>query len=503
MEPTGKPTASIVQPPLSHVLLVVVALTAAYHETFTWIVKTWFTFTSAHGPVILAISVFMVWKSREELRKLSAEPALVIGMTVTALGLLMLLSGTVGGVLLLQYLSVIVTLLGLILLVGGYAALSLLWSPICYLVFMFPVFNEVLDGISIYFQLTAAWIAHNLLQLVGIPSIRTAQFLELPSNSLEVARECNGINHMMALVSLAVLLAWWTQNSWKKRAILIASAFPVAIIVNGLRVFCIGVLSEINKGGPLHGPFDMFYVSFIFFFGTVLLAGINSLLGRDHLHEDKKQDATDIQRSGQTPASKTRLATALAVCLLSLSAAHLAFVKPLPVSLKAPLESLPRILGEWHGRDATFDELPYRYFSADIELKRIYQDKAGNEIKLYIGYFPVQSQDREVVNYRFDALQLGAEEGEMQAGGRRFKVNKVVLRGGERVYSWYDVNGKVLTSRYLSKIASIQDGLTERRTNAAVIALGVRPSGTDRSDVVARDFLEVLEPVLEQLLPRP
>ena len=82
-----------------------------------------------------------------------------------------------------------------------------------------------MDGFSIYFQLAASWIAYNLLHLTGITALRSAQFIELPNITLEVARACNGINHIMALVSLSIPLAFWSRHTWQKKIILIISAF--------------------------------------------------------------------------------------------------------------------------------------------------------------------------------------------------------------------------------------------------------------------------------------
>jgi EpsI family protein len=480
-------------------LLVSAAFGVAYFSTLTWMVRSWFNYTAAHGLVILAISVYMVWSARGRFETILLRPALLAGAVLTAGGLMMLLAGQVGSLLLLQYLSLVVTLLGLVLLLFGWSAVGLYWYAICYLIFMFPVFSEMLGRVSLPLQVTTARIAHLLLRLVGIPSVRTAQFIDLPSNSLEVARECNGVNHMMALLSLAVLLAWWTQRDWRKRTLLVAVAIPVAILANGLRVFCIAVLSEFHKGGPLHGPFDVFYVSFIFFFGMAVLVGIDLLLGRGSSRGASGATAPPERVAAVTPWNP-KVPTLLAVLLLSLAAAYRTFLGPLPVFPARPLVSLALELGEWHGSDADLEGMPYSRFSADVELKRIYRDRQGNEVKLYIGYFPQQDQDREVVHYRFDPLHWGASRIQLRAGGQTVAVNQVAVLGADTVIFWYDVNGRILTSRYASKLATILEGLGRRRTNAGIVVVGAGAVRGRLGEEAERAFAAAALPAIQELL---
>jgi exosortase len=78
----------------------------------------------------------------------------------------------------------------------------------------------------------------------------------------EVAAACSGIRSLMATVALAVVLAFFSCDKWWKRLLMIASAFPLAVLGNLLRMLAIVIAAEIGGqelGNKVHdgGPFDI------------------------------------------------------------------------------------------------------------------------------------------------------------------------------------------------------------------------------------------------------
>ena len=480
----------------------ILAFTLIYFETFSWIVGTWSTYQGSHGPVILAISLYMIWTKRGSFRNMEASANLPFGIALTIAGCLLLISGRLSSLLLLQYLSLNITLLGVVLLLWGTSYLKMLWYPIGYLIFMFPIFSEVLDIFSIYLQSAAAWIAYNILNIAGITVYRHGQFIELPSVALEVARECNGINHIMALVSLAIPLAYWTQKSWTKRLVLITMAFPVGIVANGLRVTIIGLYAFYKPDGPVHGPYDLFYVSFIFFFGMFILVALSSVLAGKRSGTEgggkEKPILSEYTVHDYPPRQIFPLVSGVVIFLLA--GAYLFFLKPEPVDLARPIEEFPYKVGTWTGRDVNFTELPFSYFLADNELKRVYQDDRGHEIKLYIGYFRSQSQEREVVHYRFDPLQTNARKIplDIESGVTNIKMSKSDEMNNRRsIYFWYNINGGVLTDRYAAKTATILHAFLHRRTNAAIVVIAADGADKEKFDI---EFIRDAFPVIQTYL---
>jgi len=487
-------------PQAGYLFPVLIAFGALYYETFSWIVSTWSTYRGSHGPIILAISIYMTWEKREEIRRLDLGPNFPWGAGLTVFGCFLLVSGRLGSLLLLQYISLVVTMLGVVLLLRGTGYLKALWFPIVYLVFMFPLFSEVLSWISVYLQTAAAIIANFIIGLCGVSSFRSGVMIELPQVSLEVARECNGINHIIALMSLAVPLAYWTHDSRAKKFVLITSAILIGVLANGIRVAIIGIASVIYPGGPVHGPYGLFYVSFIFFFGMLGLLGINKAIGGSR-KVDEKGNGKNHQGDDSSGNKSFRIYPVVcSLFIFSVAAAYIFLLKPVPVYLAAQLTELPDIIQNWKGVDAAFTSPPFQYFQADEELKRTYKDGNGHEVELYIGYFPAQLNERKIVHYRFDPLQREALQTKINAGGYMINIKKtqnMEVTGGRVVYFWYDIGGDIYTDRYIAKIRTIYDALFHQRSNGTIVVVSTRET-KDEQFVI--EFLRNAFPVIQTYL---
>jgi EpsI family protein len=487
--------------------LLSLAFALTFFSTGAWIVHTWFSQRGAHGPVIAAISIYMIWTKRHQLQQLTMQPQFLLGLGVLVTGCMMLIAGRLSSLLLLQYLSFIITLLGLVLLIGGVQCFKILVLPIAYLVFTFPLFSELLESVSVYLQTFTAWIAYILLKLTSIPVYRSGIDIELPQVSLEVARECNGINHMVALVGLAIPLAYWTQNTFIRKTGLIVSGLFIAMIANGTRVAFIGILAYFYPGASLHGPYALFYVSFVFFFGMILLLLMSRVMG---WRQPKKTDGQPSHSAVVNISSVTAIqysvkSIAIAVVILIATSAYLYFYKPVPVFLSRSLSAFPTSIGQWVGHDTDLSEPPFNEFIADTELKRIYRDDHDNEMKLYIGYFPMQKDDKEVVSWRFDPLQRGAVTMKMPIGTDVVSIKKLVLQKSgrtEHIYFYYDINGKIVVNRYAAKLATLFDAFLHRRTNAAIVVLSLSLQISEGKEDEGYDieFLKEVFPIIQRYL---
>lgn len=490
---------------LTTYFLLALSLTSAYFVTFTWIIHEWGTYKGTHGPVILAISLYMIWSKRQQIRQLLVRPNFISGICLTMFGCLLLILARVSSTLLLQYLSLIITLSGLVLLIWGTDHLKILWLPIVYLMFMFSLFSELLGYISIYLQDISTWIAYIILKLVRIPAVKSGEYIYLQDVTLEIARECNGINHIMALVGLSILLAYRSQNTFRKRALLIISAFFVGIFANGLRVAIIGIWIGYNKGNFAHGPFNAFYIPFIFFFGMLVIIGLNKIMMEKDIGSDAKdKQYITVKTDHRITQSRIVLSHIIAIILLLMTGGYLHFNKSVPRYLEKPLSFFPTVIGSWTGKEASFTGLPFNYFSADEELKRIYTDNQGDEIKLYIGYFPHQDEERKIVSYKFDFLQQNANKIQIPLGNNLIEIKSTEFAAkdtAETVYFFYDINGRILVNRYVAKLATIYDAIRNKRTNASIVVISFHHQSDDpKMKMHALEFIRDAFPLIQRYL---
>jgi len=479
-------------------LLPFTLLTIVFSETIVKLVKGWFTYDGSHGLLIFAFGIYIFWIKRHEIAKLSAMPAPWSGTALSFLGGLGYLAGRFTGTWSLEGISLIVTILGIVLLLGGMKYLAFYALPVGYMIFMFPFFDELLGGISIHLQLITAWIASNMLKGVGMPALLTAQYITLPHINLEVAKACNGINHITALLAITIPFSFFVHRSWYKRATLIASAVAIGIILNGVRVASIGIITSFQKGGPLHGPADVFYVSFIFFTGLIIQFFISQLLGRDKTHSVDRESMPGVHEGTQfSPvwSGKEIAALSLAISAGVCLGMGLVFWKPQPAALAASLSAIPLTLGSFEGQNTTNKFGPFKGLNMDIELFRRYDSRdSAAPVYLYVGYMPIQDYQTKITNYpseilitRSDILVVKGKAGPVKI--RRTSWNDAGV--WRTAYYWYVIGNKIVTERFEAKWESLLQAF-QKRSNAAAIVIVVSET-TSFSDEVARNELAYVE----------
>jgi EpsI family protein len=461
----------------SYLLLgILIAITLlVYLGTVRLTIAAWLTPEYAHGFLIFAISLYILWTKRRFLIGTPVKPGIPMGFACTVVGCLMLVIGSFGSILLLQQLSFIVTTLGLIWMVFGYAYVKILFLSLSYLVLAIPLFDEILGNWSMYFQLVAAVIATKLLRIFGMTVFQYAQFIELPHITLEVARICSGIQHIIAMVSLAIPLSYVTQKTMPRKMALVLLAFVMGILGNGLRVALIGLWTRSFGSASIHGPFSLLYSSSVFTLEFSILVLLGLITGKSHIREVVAKTGIPWRKwiAGDLPRSySTAVALGLGVLLFAGGYRHV--FKPEPVYLQKDLREIPLVIGGWKGREVERLGEDFEREFSPFELKRIYYDRVGGTVNVYVGYFAQQDQDQEIVSHRYDWLHDNAVEVQlaMKASTVDIKKTRYYDQGTWKfAYFWYVVGGRVMVDRYEVKLATIMDALTRRRTNAAIVII--------------------------------
>src|SRR3990172_9654474 len=90
----------------------------------------------SYGFLIPAISIYLIWLKRNDIRKIRQKPDIPIGFGIIIVGLSTLALGYIGSIVLIQELSIIFTITGFVLLLFGVQVFRVIWFPILYLIFM-------------------------------------------------------------------------------------------------------------------------------------------------------------------------------------------------------------------------------------------------------------------------------------------------------------------------------------------------------------------------------
>ena len=472
-----------------------------FREILLRTVKNWATFDGAYGLLILVISLFMIWNRKKRLTSAVPSPAVVPGLLFLLVGAALQLAAILSNTLMLQGIALIITLLGLVWMVLGWSFLRLLVVPIVYLAFMFSFFEELLGLFSNHLQLAASHMAGLFLKILGIPVFVSGEFIQMPHIILEVAKVCNGVNHIISLVALAIPIAVLMFSSNIQKVALVALAFFFGIFANALRVTLIGLWTIRYGKDSIHGPFEFLYVSFILVVGIVFI-GMVTLLSRKMGWSRSVGKSIQISEDTDTNRSYTQLKTAPIMWALAVLAAlvtHQTMFAGQSVNLNFPLDRFPVNVDQWQGRDVADPDWPFKNLSGDQLLRRIYARGNGTpSVGLTIAYFTHQDQDKEVINQRLMWLHLKAEPVEIDINNNLFRLNRGEPRGIEdqtydgdnRIfYFFYSANGKVLTDPYKVKFESMRSQLFEGTSEASLVVFSTENKSTlnqtDNTEAIA------------------
>jgi EpsI family protein len=478
-----------------------------YLDTIIHIVGTWNSNEGAHGPLIVAVSLYLIWLKKNDFKDLPGYPVVSWGGLLAATGCFMLFAGKLSSTMLLQQVSMVPFLLGMILLLKGWSFFRALFLPVVYLIFITGFVETLLSNLAIYLQHASAWIAVQLFKLIGMPVILTGIIIDLPHISLEVVRACSGVSHLVAIMALSVPLGIMSKLPPERKVFLVMASFMIGLFANGFRIFLIGVYALYNEGADLHGPNETLAVSVIFFFGMILLVILNHFLRPTTKGQSEVQKEMEVAAEVAVPnvqidkadVSSFRNAWIIAVMLIVVTLGFVQFYKVAPVTLKTPLAQLNANIGNFSGQPLHSVEERIRPFPADDELLRSYV-APEQRVDVYIGYFSQQSRERKLIDYRRGWMHEEEQPVFIEISEGSVTINHTRVRdrfNPSGIYFWYIMDDHIITSQYVGKFYTFWNGLIKRRTNGAVVVVETRSSQEE-----VMPFLKELVPLVRDFMEK-
>jgi exosortase len=200
---------------------------------------------ASYGAILAAVAAATIWSRRNRLRAAAANASHTMpGLFVVVAGLFTYLIGFLGADVFVTRVSLVIVIAGLVWFLAGAGAARQLAAPFAFLLIAVPLPALIVNAITLPLQLVASRLAEGLLGFAQVPVFRDGNVLELQSASLEVAEACSGLRSAISLTAIACLVAWATERSTIRRAIVIACALPIAILLNGIRIAATGLACE-------------------------------------------------------------------------------------------------------------------------------------------------------------------------------------------------------------------------------------------------------------------
>lgn len=261
---------------------VLLGLAAMYAPTYYDLANgLWNSEEHAHGPIVLIVALFLVWRSRAALLSPVAEkssPAL--GWAVLIPGLLIYALGRSQDIILFEVGSQIPVLIGALLITTGFPAVRAMWFPLFFLIFMVPLPGFIVDAATGPLKQYISVIAENILYAVGYPIARNGVVLTIGQYQLLVADACSGLHSMFSLSAMGLLYLYLMQRtSAARNIILIASILPIAFAANVVRVMILVLVTYHFGDEAGQGFVHDFAGILLFVVGLLFLFALDGLLG--------------------------------------------------------------------------------------------------------------------------------------------------------------------------------------------------------------------------------
>jgi exosortase len=215
-----------------------VAFAVLFWAPFWTLLRDWWSDPDAgHGLLLGPLSLWLAWRRG---RAPGAAPQILLGAGILVAAVILRYVSGLAAELFTMRLSLLGGVAGLIVFWFGLRQLLHWWLPGLLLGLSVPLPAVVLGTLALPLQLKASQFGTALLEWRHVPVRLAGNVIHLPGQSLFVTEACSGLRSLTALLALGLLIGGLWLRSTPGRIFLVAAAIPVAMLLNGVRVFLTG-----------------------------------------------------------------------------------------------------------------------------------------------------------------------------------------------------------------------------------------------------------------------
>jgi len=198
----------------------------------------WARENGAPGIVVVAIWLWLLWRSRGVLRIQRRTPVgSMVGWIAIAAGAALYALGRSQQLFQLEVGSQLLIVPGIALALLGPAPTRRLWFVLAFLAFTVPLPGSLIDSMLVPLKEFVAAAVTDGLFFLGLPIARDGVVIYAGPYQLFIADACSGLNQLVALAAIGVLYVHVAAHpSRTHNVLLLASIVPVATVANVLRV---------------------------------------------------------------------------------------------------------------------------------------------------------------------------------------------------------------------------------------------------------------------------
>lgn len=451
----------------------------SFHDLFGGV---WSTPAQAHGPIILALALWLMVRNWPAMLAASAgQGGLAAGWPLLMVSVGVYGVGRAQGIVLFEIASFISTLAALLLLMRGPRALRAQWFPLCFMLFMLPLPGSLIDMLTLPMQTAVSFVVDQLLHTAGYSMARSGVILQIGQYQLLVADACAGLRTLFTLEALGMLYLTVVRHDSMVRNLLLAILIvPISFTSNVIRVTALTLvtyhLGDAAGRGFLHGLAGMvlFVSALLLIMGTdtLLRAGVGGRATSRRVHGG----VAPALNLGPAFSALARAVCAAVLILAALGATLAQRTQRTPAEPRAiDLETaVPRQFGPWTldpdvrtvGGSGAQRENAQAYRQT---LARTYVNASGERIMLVIAYGSSQTGSlrphRQEVCYAAQGFLVSElHTAVVEIAGHAVPLTRMVASDGARVEPvtyWITLGDATARSSLERHIAQLKYALSD------------------------------------------
>src|SRR5688572_16661397 len=229
-----------------------IALVISYWAMLWMAATSWSQPQYSHGYLVPVFALVLLWMRREPLTAISNRERLIgLGLllfilTVRAYAVRVRMAH-------LDMYTFVPAMLAMVIMIGGWRLLRWAGPAVFFLVFMFPLATKLERIFLDPLQSVAMRGGTYALQTTGIETYNHGNVIYIRDHEgveqvLNVAEACSGLNMLTIFSAMSVALVFVMPGALWEKLVILASAVPIAIFVNVMRILVYGILRYFSGG---------------------------------------------------------------------------------------------------------------------------------------------------------------------------------------------------------------------------------------------------------------
>lgn len=243
--------------------------------------QVWNTDEQGHGPIIATVTLWLMWRSRQQVLDAPYQPANLVGGVLFLLGIMSYALGRSQQIIQGEVVGIWMAAIAMVLLLRGPQALRVWAFPFFFLIFLVPLPGVLVQALTIPLKTAVSYVAEVIMYHLGYPVGRSGVILTVGQYQLLVADACAGLNSIFTLEALGLLYANLMGYTSKLRNVLLAIlVLPIAFIANIVRVLILILVTFYFGDEAGQGFVHTFAGMVLFGVGLVMMLITDGLLGK-------------------------------------------------------------------------------------------------------------------------------------------------------------------------------------------------------------------------------